>query len=1317
MSSSTSLLQMLFDKFWRALNLYKNRNISSRYEKIYPGYSNNGINIVGNAPQFNHLGYIPLISVTQLLHINYRWENFFNINNMNEYLNTRRNELQLAQSISLKVPVDEVIGKAIHERLSSHQIQNPRPYRHQADAITLALATLDTYRQELRKGNWPLANRPYDALAILADTASGKTEIFESIALQLILDSKNLKNYSNDNVKVIIIYPMKSLMIDHLRRLIRDIYYINNDPINQRSGRVITLGILTGDTPTLRNLNLTQKGRLHKEAEEWLNSITTCPFDGTPLKVRVSQVSEFSSTIYFSEVECSNPTTPHRFNFLRIHREVIYQNPPDILVITPDFLNRILYFYRGFSRSNVLPRLFKHGPPLLIVLDEPHMYTGTFGTNVSLMLREFENIMKIKFGLNDYRPFYILTSATMPNAKEFLARLLVTDPDRIYELSNFSPQGGNYQHNVGIVALLPTSDYGIRNAIVEVPLVVASILDRNSRKVLVFVDSVERAEQLRHQIEDYKNRRFPQEYQVCQNSTIYASDICPNGEYNPDFVEIRAIHARLDPKSRGEVEAELRKPDRPMILITTPALEIGIDVEDVSAVILAGVPPTPTSFRQRIGRTGRRFHKPGMVIMIGDETRGVDQYYLMDQNQLTQYLQLVRQYYLPLQPANPLYIRARLGNYLGEYAQISKDTDLRKEKVRTSILNNYEELSINSIINTFSNAQYETLKNISKMTSILHSRVKNDLRIIIDCLKNHNYNDIMKIYMQNVSVLRGMIKNCVQMYIPFIVQDLRSPAFSIKLKFPKILGIDDIEEDIKVALVTRSIAYIVQENMHDDKIDMSHCYRGSSKMIRGTIHPRSISLGGRNVQLLFEVCGIKGMMLSGNIDNTIGKCRNDLDFMTKNIDNNIDSQLQNIQNIFIRRLNTITKTLDEWLKHVKYIKQGSPVPIVYLPFILPEVFYLDLVIPNYIFIKNRITGHSGYYYVRNHSDLNRILRNYFNSQLKIQNLKMNIEIVNLPYLEWSDKGFVNKLQDISNGKKINSIVYDDKNYDLIFDIGGNKISYKMSTNKTLCEVRNDIRTYPRTFTCVNLDKSIMLLEPKTDNLGVFEITYLDDVEVWIMNQGFLIRKPDKGIMPFVRHSYLKRIGSAESNWFLGYNYTTKALKISIHWTNIISNLSNLIDNISNIYNKNLGYTPQKYLEDFKIRVSHTLSHIIINFHPIFTGAHSWDVSEYLIFESQKYNIEKSHIIIFDFDEGGNGVTEIIFYKLGDILSEALKTIEERRKRRVPPPFNFIGEPGDVLFGRWPICPYGNQGLSRELLYAFFVLLTGGNTSAVSKLFT
>jgi len=1306
MSSPTSLLQILFDKFWKALSLYEKRDLSSRYEKIYPGYHDI---IKGDAPQFNHLGYIPLISVTQLLHISDEWKDFFDITKMNNYLNFRRNELQLAQGISLKVPVDRVIGEAIHERLSSHQIQNPRPYQHQADAIVLALAILDAYRQELRRGNWPSADRPYDALAILADTASGKTEIFESIALQLILDSKNLKNYSNDNVKVIIIYPMKSLMIDHLRRLIRDIYYIN-----QRSGRVITLGILTGDTPTLHNLTLTQKGKPHKEAEEWLNSITTCPFDRTPLKVRISQVSEFSGTIYFSEIECSNPTTPHRFNFLRIHREIIYQNPPDILVTTPDFLNRVLYFYRG----NVLPRLFKHGPPLLIILDEPHMYTGTFGANVSLLLREFENVMQIKFHMKNYRPFYILTSATMPNAKEFLARLLVMDPERIYELSNFSPQS-NYQHNIGIVALLPTSDYGIRNAIVEVPLVVASILDKRFRKVLVFIDSVERAEQLRYQIEDYKNGKFPQEYQVCQNSTIYAPDVCPNGKYNPDFVEVRVIHARMDPKSRSEVEAELRKPDKPIIIIATPALEIGIDVEDVSAVILAGVPPTPTSFRQRIGRTGRRFNRPGMVIMIGDETRGIDQYYLMDQNQLTQYLQLARQYYLPLQPANPLYVRARLGNYLGEYAQI-KNYDLKKEK--DSILNYYEELAINSVITTFSNTSYETLNNIAEMTKVLRGRLKNDLRKIIECIIESSYINKRGIDLENIIGLRGRIKTCLQMYIPFVIEDLRSPAYAVKLRFPEILGIKDIEEDIKVALVTRSIADISQGNVEGNQIDMAYCYKASKNTIRGTLHPRSISRKGGNVQLFFEVCGVKGMLYPAYVSDSIEKCREILVFIAKNVDQKIDLNIQKMQNIYLRKWSAIINIIDEWLSYVYENKQGSPRPVLYLPLILPELFHLDLILPNYIFIKNKETGFAKYYYVKNYKELYKILRKISNKRnLSITKLisETNIEIKNLPYLEWSDKGFANKLENISNNQNIHNISYDDKHYDLTFKIDENDVSYrkyKYLKSKTLCEVRKDIRTLPRTFICVDVSKSTKLLKPKTDSSGFFEITYLDDVEVLIINQGFLVRKPDKGIMPQVRHYYFKRIGSKGKNWFLGYNYKTKALMVSINWINVIAKLGNLIDKISSIYNGNLSYVPQNYLEDFKIRVTHTLSHIIINFHPIFTGAHSWNVAEYITFDS-KNDIERSHIIIFDFDEGGNGVSEIIFHKFGDILAEALKVVEARRKRNVVFPFRFIGEPGDVLFGRWPICPYGNQGLSRELLYAFFDLLTGGNISIVSKWFS
>lgn len=69
-------------------------------------------------------------------------------------------------------------------------------------------------------------------------------------------------------------------------------------------------------------------------------------------------------------------------------------------------------------------------------------------------------------------------------------------------------------------------------------------------------------------------------------------------------------HTGLLPREvREEVEREFKTrptPDSANLLSATPTLEMGIDVGDLGAVMLAGVPPLPSNYQQRVGRAGRK---------------------------------------------------------------------------------------------------------------------------------------------------------------------------------------------------------------------------------------------------------------------------------------------------------------------------------------------------------------------------------------------------------------------------------------------------------------------------------------------------------------------------------------------------------------------------------------------------------------------------------------------------------------------------------------------------------------------------------------
>ncbi|MEO3782847.1 DEAD/DEAH box helicase [Actinocorallia sp. B10E7] len=96
------------------------------------------------------------------------------------------------------------------------------------------------------------------------------------------------------------------------------------------------------------------------------------------------------------------------------------------------------------------------------------------------------------------------------------------------------------------------------------------------------------------------------------------------------FQVVTAEHTgALTRKQRETVEERFREGDRysdPNVLSCTPTLELGIDIGELSAVVLASLPPGPANYVQRVGRAGRRTGNAFLVTMVGRSPR--DLYFL-----------------------------------------------------------------------------------------------------------------------------------------------------------------------------------------------------------------------------------------------------------------------------------------------------------------------------------------------------------------------------------------------------------------------------------------------------------------------------------------------------------------------------------------------------------------------------------------------------------------------------------------------------------------------------------------------------------------
>jgi DEAD/DEAH box helicase domain-containing protein len=227
-----------------------------------------------------------------------------------------------------------------------------------------------------------------------------------------------------------------------------------------------------------------------------------------------------------------------------------------------------------------------------VVVDEVHTYRGIFGSHVANVLRRLRRIAR-HYGAE---PQFLLSSATLRNPRE-LAELLVGEDVAIVDRDG-SPRGPK------LFVFWNPRTYGPdsperRSASVDAERILVALLKRGVQSI-VFT----KARVVAELIYRYARERLEREE---RGLTDLLSPY--RGGYLPE--ERRAIERRL-------FEGELRG------VISTNALELGIDVGTLDASILVGFPNTIASTWQQAGRSGRK-QAPALAVVVAYEDP-VDQY-------------------------------------------------------------------------------------------------------------------------------------------------------------------------------------------------------------------------------------------------------------------------------------------------------------------------------------------------------------------------------------------------------------------------------------------------------------------------------------------------------------------------------------------------------------------------------------------------------------------------------------------------------------------------------------------------------------------
>ncbi len=243
-----------------------------------------------------------------------------------------------------------------------------------------------------------------------------------------------------------------------------------------------------------------------------------------------------------------------------------------ILVTTPDMLHRsVLPYHRGWHRF--LQHLCG------VIVDESHTYRGVFGSHIALILRRLQRVASL---YND-RPFPFL----LATAKEHAATLIGQNVTTL-------TQSGAPRGERTIVLWQPPEG---RSHSDEAAGIMAFFVSQGVRTLL-----------------------FGQQRQSVERMALQVQDHLPIHLRK----KVAAYRAGFLDSKRKEIQRHLSS-GKLVGVVSTNALELGIDIGELDVVILDGFPGSVASFWQQAGRAGRGT-QPSLVVLVLRQN-ALDQYF------------------------------------------------------------------------------------------------------------------------------------------------------------------------------------------------------------------------------------------------------------------------------------------------------------------------------------------------------------------------------------------------------------------------------------------------------------------------------------------------------------------------------------------------------------------------------------------------------------------------------------------------------------------------------------------------------------------
>lgn len=516
---------------------------------------------------------------------------------------------------------------------------------------------------------------------VCAGTGSGKTKAFYVPAFLRIVPALGQAAYT----KIIAIYPRNVLLADQLREAISEAEKLR--PVLAAAGlRPIRFGALLGDTPYQQWFQDKNPKYFHwaRRGNGTVIPYLKSPADGGRSDLIWRDADRHAGRTCLYREGADQPDVPH--GVLAITREDLQANPPDVLFVSLEMLNREMCNPKwertfGMRRGSDLS-------PRLLLLDEVHAHEGLSGAQVAWVLRRWRHWARVN------ALHVVGLSATLRDAPQHLARVAGLPPSQVHE---FRPRSGvdaagemeaeGAEYHLAVKGD-PAAGASLLGTSIQAGMLLVRLLTPRTqgpsdpaaeirpeefyrKKVFGFSDNLDSVNRWFSDMSDAETAsvrhpvlaslRLPPATGVSalirqrriQEGQVWELPMLIGG--GPQRLNDPLVVSRCSSQDPGaDANSDL--------IIATSSLEVGFDDPDVGVMLHHKRPTSMSSFIQRKGRAGRtRGARPWTVVVLSDY--GADRWAFHSAEQLFQ----PEVDALMLPTLNPYVLRVQLAQYLVDW--------------------------------------------------------------------------------------------------------------------------------------------------------------------------------------------------------------------------------------------------------------------------------------------------------------------------------------------------------------------------------------------------------------------------------------------------------------------------------------------------------------------------------------------------------------------------------------------------------------------------------------------------------------------------